>query len=700
MAVSDAHVWLAGFPGSVIWHSADRGSSWQRQSTGVNTPLRRIHFVDPRHGWAVGELGVIVRTVDGGARWEIVRGDQRRAAVLALVSQIEDAPWETLARLAADEGYRTVVHAISDPGAASAAEPRDRSLQWEEAVRQSGGHAASMAWQFAPPDRRLGLSPAAMFEAIDARNDGTSESRLRYDLVRRIRAWRPDAVLLPAPRDSADRPLDARWHAIASQAIAEAADPTSHLRLATEWGLGPWEVSRSMACLPTGARGTHHIDVQQPGRRLRRPLYELAEVSRRITAESTDTLGSLAKRASDIQEFQFISGVPPAQVDDLMSGLQVSAGGPARRSWITRDDEGDALLHERQLQRRRNLRALLQSSATSQGWLAQVAKMAADLPPAAAGSLLSELAEGFAEQGDLPLAAQVRQTLANQYPSHPLTPAAVEWLVQFYASSETARAFGKEHAALLREPSHTAPGPSSDVALASVQTPAGGGADNLTSDQRRAFAARLVDRLAGSHPLAAERPQVRFPWAASQRLRGFPGTAERYLMGWERRSSADPWQNCAAAERWLREPGDEPPALPIVHCRAASTPPHLDGQLTDAAWQSTSPAKLRSVGETSQPDAGVRFAYDREFLYLAIECRQATGVAYPVETGARPRDSDLSAFDRIRVALDLDRDYTTFYELCIDSRGRPADRCFHSPHWNPTWYIAARAGRLPDGHDA
>jgi hypothetical protein len=82
-------------------------------------------------------------------------------------------------------------------------------------------------------------------------------------------------------------------------------------------------------------------------------------------------------------------------------------------------------------------------------------------------------------------------------------------------------------------------------------------------------------------------------------------------------------------------------------------------------------------------------AYDDEFLYLAINCRQAPGADYPAAEGPRPRDPDLRSRDRVEVLLDLDRDYATYYRLSIDHRGWPAEDCWGDSTWNPTWFVAA-----------
>jgi len=58
----------------VVLLSDDNGSSF-RQAKGVpvSSPLTSVTFVDAQHGWAVGQWGTILVTLDGGETWRIQR---------------------------------------------------------------------------------------------------------------------------------------------------------------------------------------------------------------------------------------------------------------------------------------------------------------------------------------------------------------------------------------------------------------------------------------------------------------------------------------------------------------------------------------------------------------------------------------------------------------------------------------------------
>lgn len=56
--------WISGTNG-YIGYSADGGATWAGQTTGVTGNLNAIHMANATLGWAVGDAGVILATVDG-----------------------------------------------------------------------------------------------------------------------------------------------------------------------------------------------------------------------------------------------------------------------------------------------------------------------------------------------------------------------------------------------------------------------------------------------------------------------------------------------------------------------------------------------------------------------------------------------------------------------------------------------------------
>jgi hypothetical protein len=118
----------------------------------------------------------------------------------------------------------------------------------------------------------------------------------------------------------------------------------------------------------------------------------------------------------------------------------------------------------------------------------------------------------------------------------------------------------------------------------------------------------------------------------------------------------------------------------------------LDGVLDDEVWQSDGQAALNGpAGSDLSEPAALWWAYDREFLLLAIRCPKAPGAAYPTTSAPRSRDSDLSQHDRIDLRIDVNRDYSSYWWLSVDHRGWTNDRCQTDATWDPQWYVAAAA---------
>jgi photosystem II stability/assembly factor-like uncharacterized protein len=69
LAVRGQAAWAVGYWGSVL-RSEDGGRSWSAVEAPTRATLFDVAFADARHGWAVGEYGTLLRTRDGGRSWE------------------------------------------------------------------------------------------------------------------------------------------------------------------------------------------------------------------------------------------------------------------------------------------------------------------------------------------------------------------------------------------------------------------------------------------------------------------------------------------------------------------------------------------------------------------------------------------------------------------------------------------------------
>jgi photosystem II stability/assembly factor-like uncharacterized protein len=68
--VSSTSGWAVG-DGGLIIRSMDGGVTWRPLASGTKVNLRHVQFLDNDHGWTVGDEGTIIVTDDGGSTWGI-----------------------------------------------------------------------------------------------------------------------------------------------------------------------------------------------------------------------------------------------------------------------------------------------------------------------------------------------------------------------------------------------------------------------------------------------------------------------------------------------------------------------------------------------------------------------------------------------------------------------------------------------------
>src|SRR5215204_3558104 len=70
--ISVSEAWAVGEVGTIL-HTTDGGVSWTRQASGTETRLAAVRFKDALRGWAVGG-GLALLTSDGGTTWKASSG--------------------------------------------------------------------------------------------------------------------------------------------------------------------------------------------------------------------------------------------------------------------------------------------------------------------------------------------------------------------------------------------------------------------------------------------------------------------------------------------------------------------------------------------------------------------------------------------------------------------------------------------------
>lgn len=706
IATLGSHVWIAGSPGTCVFHSADGGKTWEVQQTEYRLPIRAMTFVDENRGWAVGSLGTIIATRDGGKTWRKQQGAGNRVAMLGVFGEARRIPLELLALQAGDEGYLTAVEVLGRHDEAISPDLASLPERTREAVSLAGGTTVDTAWRFPLPQPGLAVTTESILSGWNKACGGQSPQHVEELLVRRIRQWRPDVIVTEDVSPRGDDALGHLTNQLLLSAVQKASDASAYPDQINQAGLNVWKPKKVFSLIGAQKQGTVNITPSQWAPRLGRSLEETAEMGRSLLQTQFQASPGNVGLALLIDHLPQATGRR-----DVFSGLAILPGSELRRS-LADPPAADLETLSRASQKRHNVQQLLsrikRDDPSSATWLSQVGELTRGMNERSAGEILYQMALRYHTTGQSMAAAEAFMQLVQRYPQHPLADAAAMWLVQYHASSETA----------LRERQGTkyvvgvtvaeapvddlvpdeepAEGPvvpaaySAQFNTASDVQPAAGG---MTPAHRAGRAVALAKGIERTRPQLFAGPSIKFPLAVALRHQGNERQAERVFAPHtgqkQSKHDVDPWSLCALAEDWLPHRKGEAPKK-VFSCVTAMQKPRLDGRLDDGLWQLTRPVSLVSQqGNDAEWPATVAAAFDEEFLYLAVSCRKAPGVTYEKSDGPRPRDANLSAGDRVEIHLDIDRDYATYYTLAIDSRGWTNDRCFGDPTWDPTWYVAA-----------
>ena len=706
IAAAGDHVWVAGNPGTVVWHSNDRGKSWQAQPTGMALPIHDISFQNESDGIAVGAIGSILRTIDGGATWRAVRGTNCRAAMMVITGRPGEISFPLLATLSADQGYRSVTilparHDLSVGGTADAGLAR----RTHDAVVTAGGNAALTDWPLPVAIPGIEENQKALMSDWNRRTEGRLEEVIVGRLVVAVRTWRPDVVVLDI--DEGETACGDLIRYAAEVAIDRAGDATR--LVGRNSGLSAWSVKK-LYVRTNGREADASVDATEL-------LTRLGESVGNLSDRAAARLGGQIESASSMTGYQLIPVNNGPTAKPFFAGVPLAPGSEARRAVeAPREDPRALKLANRQRMLRGLTNQILDDPRQAAGLLAQVEEMSSGLDPDQAARQLLRLGDAQRERHRWDLAEEMYVTLVRRYPGEPASREAAKWLLRLWTGAEPVWRRMREMGTITRE---TAPSVASlpgrinrALEMAEQGIPAitpgeiqeaglnpdpplvssrrgtldlGGGRswENQTVADWRRQAVELLEIIHENDPVLFASHEVRSTMALLTRT----GDAEiqrrlRKIGGEENAIVLIQGQRTNIEEQV--EEGPQP-------CRTATEPPHLDAEFSDPCWQGAAELTLRADTAGVLPEGGLAMmTHDDRFLYIALSIPRVPGREIPpVEMGGRTHDADMGAHDRVMIRLDRDRDRVTAYEFTINERGHTAERCWEDTSWNPQWYVAA-----------
>ena len=705
-------VWLAGTPGSVVWHSPDGGQSWQSYATGQTTPIRALHFASTTHGWAVGVLGTILSTTDGGQTWTPSRAPNRRAAVLAMHAHESRVSLNLAVKYGLEEGYRTAVTLMArrDIGPDAAA-GRTLDLRLNDATTTAGGTASSVDWAFPVAAPELDHHPKELIREWQLLTDNRLREVMLSRLIVQLRTWRPDVLVIdtPPPDDATTKLLG---DAI-KLAVQSAATNSQETNLEELLHLPPWKVKRAFQRLPEGSEGSVVIDA----------FEFLPRQGASIEMTAADAFGQLgmqavtAGRRESYAVWDLDESDTPKPSSHFFAGLVLTPGSDARRNLSLIDDR-DLERRQNLAQQQRNFAAYAARMLDDERHAAQIIGQTKDIvgtaPPEQAAVQLARLVDEYRRRGQWEHMQTTLFELVERYPEQPVAVDALRRLFLMTSSEEVTwqrlqklssasktefRSDGNIVQASVREALL-------NPSLAIQQTSGvgslqfGGGVEQHSAkrSQWQLQANRVLQTLKRVSPGYFAEPAIQFPVAAFERSLKHPRESDAIINSYLSDNSDRPWNRIAAGEVWILQPATAPPGK-VALCHRTQQAPYLDGLLNDPCWQQTLQIPLKDEAEHEQMPHGLsddegttsfaQLAYDDRFLYIAARLPRVSGVEVAaVKQPGRTDDADLTGQDRLSLQFDVDRDYATFYRIDIDQRGWTADACWENESWNGERFIA------------
>ena len=654
IATEGDQVWLAGSPGHFIWHSKDGGRSWAAEPTGQTAPIHQLSFVDDQHGWAVGAMGTILATRDGGTTWQCQRNKNRRVGALVIAADGRAAaPWMVLAHLSAEHRVRSRVIAIGDEEQDSySVDECDRLAAAAVSVGASGSEMWS-EFPIAPaavnPNRHA-IEAGWVVHQREAKLSPQSTDRLIHKLQLAIRQWRPELIVVATDERS-------RWGQLLVEATI-AAQQFAEQTSGGEFELPPWKVKRVVvASAPTEDDSKPVLSPTRVSLPLGQSIGGLADVATTIMDENGLPADSVRLSAALGPAVRPNLGIRLANVAEVCRGApSLELGHPVEQ--VTRH-----------VQEQENVRAMLRRARNRED-LVRTSQPIAQLPADVASRLMLVVAERQAAFGDQRASRQTLVAIQQNYSQQPAAVEALRRLFQRACSEEVAVRAATGHSAL------PLPTQAPDLDRPTIQ------ASHSSSSIRSSSAADWFAQMPAEQ---RDRPEWQFALASTK-------PASQTVSLFKRLKGAAPtnaWRLSAAAELWLQDRKRASPK-PTWNCDTVMRP-HLDGILDEPIWSGDRCQRLGSLQPLDHPlSTKVWITRDHQYLYIAVQCQRLSELDYPEPTReGRPRDAGESKLDRIDLFFDVDRDYSTGWRLGFDSRGWAIDSVSGDAGWNPTWHVAA-----------
>ena len=726
------HAWMTGQPASVVMHTHDDGRTWQWTKTGMDVDIECLHFVNDQAGWAVGGLGKIYATRDGGLTWTPQRNASLQIFALQTSPNKNSIPIEAVARISANEGW--LASGVYPRGPESNIEIQSFPELGAEQWLSLGGMSQVRWWtpQVVPRDQNL----SEKSNTESSQTNGEQWADWREFLTLQIRAQRPAVVILPAPRHHRLNRGEQFFHDLCLEACRDAGRPDRYPMQISLMGLQPWKPAKVFAISDRKVSSGIMIPTDQFALQIGRTLSDLCLPSR------AGLCG--------------INSAPPRQYQLTLieTDLPVTTAGKSldrdlSLNWVETSRRpisnhvSGTFQNVQQLTSISMVLAQLgtltsKSDPTGAIWIATVRKQLASLDDWSGGNFLQQIARQHLEHEQIRMGARAHRLMVEEYSNHPLADASLLWLWEHYSSHEwrwhddpaSAKRTIKDQN---ETPASETPtfqemvqqakisGLTEEQILDATGNLGVGDIDPIEIEKGQAIKPVFLFQPDALQDLEGEPAQLRLADLNTNEKEEYLRRLEQFLMtgrsallsDWRlrlRRSqrgrtdagTSSDWNairelfpetlgKIAEQELWLMSPLTHEPPTYLVDIQSIDTPPTLDGTLDEPYWQEAWEQKrltLRLANHSKIAPSHIMLACDDRFLYIAAVCQKIHDAPYPTVTPSGKRDGASSDIDHIDFFLDLDRDHQTSFRLRCDSLGQATDSIGESIAWDPQWFVS------------
>ena len=714
-------IWIAGQPGNVVWMSEDQGNTWTVVTNSNRTTINAISVLDGDLLLTCGPMANIFASRNGGKAWWAQHQSGSRNSVLNISSTCSGVAWDLMAQVIHENRRHASAFVLHD-----------------QCFEQRTSQLPELASRFEIAGKSIGLTQARVFAGLPVGNlcSGVRESDLGYyagmaqdkssnskakmeitPLVKRlvveIRSARPDVIVSNCSLTGSA--LEVR----SAQAVEQAATLSARKDFkvfSSSSGIPEeaWEPQRIVI------RGTNPGMQYSPSMLLEsnmvlgsvmssiRPLVETRgsvvssdkKFSYRVAGSRSGLMGDPPLKGIVLDQTTQLSG--QKKTTPRLSSVMAT---PQWFDWkqFTDSESGNPLTPDRV-------------------WDSDLRSAAKEVALTSVSPVLIEIAVQCRRNGDWNRWQAALEFLLERDIESPATEAAYWELMTHTGSIEVKRHLANQLQTLEER---DADGLSSSAATLQQASPFARLQSESTSVQPASFfkSDRRIPissdrdlpeftRLLSKWPdaFSPRRSEPRWGWLIASRYREMQQRNESanatvnlgrsYAEYWPTLSPYLPdWKPIAKAERQIYNANMVPPqhsspqlspptaklptnGIPVLSW--TTDPPYLDGKADEAFWQSATQIELRDPWATEATrKTTIKFARDNQFLYLFSF---APGTPTTQASKVKQRDSIKPESDQIKLRIDLDRDYASWFEIGWSATGESCDALNDMLRWNPTWY--------------